>query len=72
MEDEAMSAHRIRGVIPFGEAYSEAIREIGGHRYKVKVWTRDQWERMAPCSRPGTAQPLGMLGWIDIQPCDPS
>jgi hypothetical protein len=63
-----MPALKSKDIIPLGKTHSEAVREIGGHRYLVQVWTHSQWNALSESRRPGGAQPLDPLGWVDIHP----
>lgn len=62
-----MTSEKLRLVLPMPHFAHETYWEIRGERYVARFWSSAQWARTPEDDRPSSAQPVGDVGWLDIQ-----
>lgn len=53
-------------ILPLNTA-AEVNYEIGGHPYRVRIWTLNDWAKLPESRRPREARSLGAIGWVLLE-----
>jgi hypothetical protein len=57
-----------RRILPIVGPPAEKLIYVGGHRFTLTAWSREQWARLAESERPDDAHAIGEAGWLTIRP----
>jgi hypothetical protein len=45
-----------------------AVFEYGRRRFRVRIWTQSEWDRLSDPARPAAVHRVPGVGWVEVLP----